>query len=170
MIWTNIVHCILEKSYLLNNKLTVFIYVILYYFEPKISLLGKKYFSFSSVSTEHDHDDDLNVVLQGFVCPICMISLQSPEGLQQHFEEAHDESKQSQGVQLSQIYFCVMCNLNNDIHIIFEIRYLTNWTSNEYIIKYILCLLFLQTIIIVFSRCKSLFFNQLLYSNLNFTC
>lgn len=37
-------------------------------------------------------------LFQGFVCPICMISLQSAEGLQQHFEDAHDENKQNQGV------------------------------------------------------------------------
>lgn len=41
---------------------------------------------------------DFAWLFQGFVCPICMISLQSAEGLQQHFEDAHDENKQNQGV------------------------------------------------------------------------
>nr|XP_034307075.1 early endosome antigen 1 isoform X2 [Crassostrea gigas] len=45
---------------------------------------------------------------QGFVCPICMISLQSAEGLQQHFEDAHDENKQHQG----EGFLCPICKIS----------------------------------------------------------
>ena len=39
-------------------------------------------------------------VHQGFICPVCMISLDSPESLQIHFETAHVDSEPTNGVRI----------------------------------------------------------------------